>query len=309
MNVPLVAVTGATGFLGRHLVAALTREGARIRVLTRRDAPFEQVDTVPGTLADPDALARLVAGADAVIHAAGLIKARFPADFLTVNRDGTRAIALAGRRTGARLIVISSLAAREPRLSPYAESKRRGEAAARAVYEDVSGLLTIVRPPVIYGAPDQETLALFKIAALPLIPVFGTGRLALIHVNDAAAAIARLATGAATPGFYALADLNPAGYTMPDILAEAARVLDRRPRFIRLPGPILLAAGMASERWSALHDGTPIFTTGKAREALHPDWSVSPGELLPPEVYRPATGIAEGFRATAAWYKAAGWLS
>src|SRR3546814_13721984 len=86
----------------------------------------------------------------------------------------------------AHLIVVSSLAAREPHLSSYAASKRAGEIAAREVF---AGRLTIVRPSVIYGPGDRETLAIFKLAGQTLVPSVGkgTGRIALIHVSDAAA--------------------------------------------------------------------------------------------------------------------------
>ena len=82
----LVAVTGATGFVGPHLVAALARRGWKIRLLVRRWSPLPslagvEADLVLGDLSDEAALKRLVAGADTVIHAAGLIKARQPSGF------------------------------------------------------------------------------------------------------------------------------------------------------------------------------------------------------------------------------------
>jgi nucleoside-diphosphate-sugar epimerase len=140
------------------------------------------------------------------------------------------------------------------------------------------------------------------------VPVFGSGRIAIIHVADAAAAIARLAMGAGNAGLFALADPNPAGYQLRELLGEAARALGRNPRFIKVPNGILLAAGQASTWWGQFRGQTPIFTTGKARELLHPDWSVSPGEVLPASVHQSKIGISEGFRSTAAWYKSAGWL-
>src|SRR5260370_32617325 len=93
----IVAVTGATGFLGLHLVAALAHEGAQIRILVRRELEHElwrgiPLDVVPGSLEDARALERLAAGAGAIVHVAGLITARDPAAFLRPDRDGTPAI-------------------------------------------------------------------------------------------------------------------------------------------------------------------------------------------------------------------------
>ncbi len=311
----VVAVTGATGFLGVHLVAALAREGAVIRILARHGEHELwrgiDLDITPGRLDDGEALVRLIAGADAVVHVAGLIKARDRAAFMRTNCDGTCAIAEAARchAPNSRFIAISSLAAREPQVSDYAASKRAGEDAARSIYRDAPDRLVILRPPAIYGPWDRETLAIFKAASQPVIPVFGRGRTALMHVTDAAAAVARLAMGAGTAGLYALADDNPAGYRMIDLLEEAARAVGNpNPRFIRLPGVLLVAAGKLAAGWGRLAGHTPIFTAGKAREMLHADWSVSSVEILPPEIYRSKLGISEGFRETVDWYNSAGWL-
>jgi nucleoside-diphosphate-sugar epimerase len=312
----VVAVTGATGFLGQYLVAALAREGARTRILTRRDCASEiwrgiTLDVVRGSLEDARALERLAAGADAIVHVAGLIKAHDRAAFLRTNRDGTHAIAQAARlyAPASRFIAISSLVAREPQLSDYAASKRTGEQVARAIYGDALDRLVIIRSPAIYGPWDRETLAFFKAASRAVVPVFGSGRIAIVHVADAAAAIARLAMGAGAAGLYTLSDTNPAGYRMTDLLREAARAVGGSPRFVRLPDGVLLAAGKASAWWGQLRGHVPIFTAGKAREMLHPDWSVAPGEALPSSIYQSKIGISEGFRETAAWYKAAKWLT
>lgn len=312
----VVAVTGATGFLGQHLVVALACEGARIRILARRDCTHElwrgiPLDVVPGSLEDARALERLAAGADAIVHAAGLIKAHDRAAFLRANRDGTRAIAQAARLYAptSRFIAISSLAAREPQLSDYAASKQAGEQAVRAVYDNAPDRLVILRSPAIYGPWDRETLAIFKAASRAVVPVFGSGRIAIVHVADAAAAIARLAMGAGAAGLYTLSDTNPAGYRITDLLSEAARAVGSRPRFVRVPDKVLLAVGKASAWWGQRRGHAPIFTAGKAREMLHPDWSVAPNEALPHSIYQSKIGISEGFRETAAWYKAAKWLT
>ena len=164
-----IAITGASGFLGLHLVKTLCTQGSDVCALMRRPPlhPHWQDITpqiVPGDLNDTSALARLVDGADAVIHAAGLIRRAIWPRF-------RRSIAMvlapwqsrAASRPFARFVAISSLAAREPQLSHYAASKREGENALRDIYADAPQQLVIVRPPAIYGPWDTETLISFAL--------------------------------------------------------------------------------------------------------------------------------------------------
>jgi uncharacterized protein YbjT (DUF2867 family) len=114
------ALTGATGFLGLHVLPALARAGFQVRILARRAAAPAAWDglsyeTVHGDLSSPQALQALLQDADLVVHAAGLIKARRPADFYAVNRDGTAALAQAARRIAPQ--------ARSFRITPPASAK------------------------------------------------------------------------------------------------------------------------------------------------------------------------------------------
>ncbi len=311
----VVAVTGAAGFLGAHIVAALAAQGARLRILSHRRPPHPLWQSVPaefvaGSVTDAAACARLASGADAVIHAAGLIKANTRAAFFQVNAAGTATIAQATRGVApaARFVLVSSLAARAPQLSPYAASKQAGEAAARQAFATAPQQLVVLRPPAVYGPWDREMLALFKAARRPLAPVFGTGRAAIIHVRDAAAAIAAVALGAGSAGCHALPGPSLAAYTVRELLQEAARAVGGHPRLLPLPAGLLLAAGMVSG-WQARLRGTPaIFTAGKARELLHRDWVITAAEALPAGVHQPVIALRDGFRDTVAWYRSNGWL-
>ena len=139
MTAPVAALTGGTGFLGRYIAQAFVEAGWRVRVLIRQAPAHPMRETIAlelqlGSLSDAAALDRLVSGADVVVHAAGLVKALRRVEFMSVNRDGTARLAEAVARTagGTRLVLISSLAARSPAISAYAESKRAGEEATTA---------------------------------------------------------------------------------------------------------------------------------------------------------------------------------
>lgn len=305
----LAAVTGATGFLGQHLVRALSDDGWDVRILARRDpiSPFWrgiEPEVVIGGLHDAAALDRLCAGADVLIHAAGLIKARSRAAFDAVNRDGARDAAQAALRAKvSRTLLISSLAAREPQLSGYAGSKRAGEAAAAEV---LGARLTVVRPPAIYGPGDRETLAIFQAALTsPILPVFDPkARIAAMHVTDAARQIAAIAAKPPPQGLVTLCDDHPEGYGWRELVEAAARAVGREhPRIVRLPDQLLslLGAGGAIAR---LFGATPMLTPGKARELRHSAWGLSASEIclgLPSVAYT----LDEGFRDTVAWSRAA----
>ena len=306
---PLAALAGASGFLGRRLVRAFQHRGWQVRALVRRDADAtslsaEGVDTLLGDLLDVDSLARLQAGADAAINCAGLIKARDLGAFLAVNRDGAVRFAQAST---ARQVLVSSLAAREPQLSDYAASKRAGEEAALAV---AGGRLAVIRPPVIYGPGDRETLQLFRFAARSsLAPVPGAlaARLAMAHADDVAAAVVDLAERPSLAGTWALGGERPAGYGWEEIARAAWDAVGRRPRIVRLPAWSLMAAGSVSELSAPLQRAAPIFTRGKAREMLHGAWTVSSQELAPGAPAARYT-LESGFADAVRWYRAAGWL-
>ena len=308
MTKPVVAVTGATGFLGRHLVRALGLDGWTPRVLVRRDPIHPlwrdiEVEVVAGDLKTPGALDRLCGGAEVVIHLAGLIKAPSLPAFNAVNRDGARDAASAAKAAGARFILVSSLAAREPQLSNYAASKRAGEDVARQA--DPGAL--IVRPPAIYGPGDTETLALFELAAKsPVLPVLSPhSRVAMIHVQDAAAKLTAFCRRPVS-GLVELSDVRRDGYTWAEIMTAASEAMGRSPKLIRLPGGALIAAGTLADAWSYATNNPSVFGLGKARELLHNDWSLSSAPMAEgvPSVF----GLIDGFLHTVDWYREQGWL-
>ena len=184
----VLAITGGTGFVGRRLIDLALAGGHAVRALTRRtQPPRDGLTWVEGALDQPDALATLVADADAVIHVAGVVNAADRAGFATGNIDGTRAMIAAA--AGKRFVHVSSLSAREPQLSSYGWSKAEAEHLVEA-----SGLdWTIVRPTAVYGPGDTEMRDLFRMAARGVALLPPRGRASLIAVDDLAALLLILA--------------------------------------------------------------------------------------------------------------------
>ena len=305
----LVAVTGVTGFVGPHLVAALARRGFRLRLLVRRWSPLPSLagvaaDMVLGDLSDEPSLRRLVDGADAVVHAAGLIKARHPDDFLAVNRDGTaRLSALA---PDARFLLLSSLAAREPQLSPYAASKR----AAEEVVAGRSGPWLTVRAPAVYGPGDRETLAYFKAVARGFAPrpkVSGA-RLSLIHVADLAEALALALDRPPPVSTYEIDDGKEGGYSYRDMADAAGRALGRKPVSLAVPRALMAAIARANAVGQSLGGSVQILTPAKVREIFHADWTAHDRRLAAALGWHARFDLAAGFGETILWYRRQGWL-
>ena len=299
-----LAVTGGTGFVGSRLLDLAVQAGHRVQALTRRPMePRAGVDWVPGALEDSTALEALVAGADAVIHVAGLISGHRAADFERCNVDGTKAMLDAAKAAGVRRFVhVSSIAAREPALSLYGGSKARSEALVAE-----SGLsFAIVRPPAVYGPGDQETLELFKMARLGLVLLPPAGRLSLIHADD----LVRLLLALAEPGAPGGAtvepdDGRPGGWTHKQFAAALGAAVGRRGASLSVPAG-LLRLGARADR--LLRGDRAKLTADRAAYFCHPDWVVDPARAAPPELWRPGIATPDGLAATARWYREQGWL-
>lgn len=281
-------------------VRALVRPG-RSGGNRRLDFPSEQI---AGGLVDDGAVAELVEGADAVIHNAGLVRARSRDAFMRANRDGAEALAaatVAGAKAEAPFLLISSLAAGRPEVSPYAASKAAGEVVIRA---NLAGRpFAILRPPAIYGPRDAATKPLFDAFRRGFAPMVGprAARLAMIHVDDAAQAALASLGAAATSGSVYEVDDGAGGHRWSEIAAAASAATGRKVRPLPIPGPLILAAGAFGSLVAALGLGAPFLTLGKAREALVGDWIVDP-ECAPPD-WAPTIPLQSGFTTTLTWYR------
>ena len=302
-------MTGATGFLGRQIVRALADDGWRVRILTRRDpvaSLWRQIEpeVVLGDLGDDQAVSRLCAGADVVVHGAGLVKARSRAAFDRVNVEGARRLALAATRAP-HVVLISSLSAREPGLSHYSASKRAGEVAMMGILGD---RLTIVRPCAIYGPGDRELLPVFQAAGrLPILPVLSpAARVTMIHVGDAARQVAELAAAHPAGLTVALSDARTDGYSWRELMAEAARACGRSPWLAPIPQGLIHALGITND-FTALLGAAPMLSSAKARELTHLDWSITLQERSGAKLAA-AYDLAAGFAHTVASYRSAAWM-
>jgi len=299
-----LAVTGGTGFVGSHLIDAALAAGHEVKALTRRaQEPRERVIWISGGLEDRDALKALVEDADAVIHVAGVISAPDGASFEHGNVTGTLAMLAAATAGGVRRFVhVSSLAAREPKLSLYGASKARAEELVES-----SGLdWAIVRPPAVYGPGDRETLELFKMAKRGLVLLPPKGRVSLIQVDDLARLLLALtARGAPRRLVIEPDDGTPGGWSHKEFAKALGQAVGRRNVSLSAPRMLMRLAARI-DGW--VRRGRAKLTLDRAAYFSHPDWVVSSGRFPPPDLWHPRIETHEGLAQTARWYEEQGWL-
>ena len=298
-----MALTGATGFIGRALVRTLLAEGYSVRALTRRkQRPVEGLRWAPGSLADPSSLAGLVAGAEAIIHCAGRVRGRGAREFDLTNVAGTRnlldAVVAAHVATAPppRFLLISSLAAREPGLSWYAQSKYLGEQAARRYRDRLA--LAIYRPTAVYGPGDKEMAPLFKLSKRGMLPAVGrpVNRISLLHVDDLVAAVRADCPpdGAdVVVGTYELDDGRPGGYDYATLAGIAEKAWRRKVVLLPVPMALLRLVAAVNLALARLFRYSPMLTPPKLREIRHPDWVCDNEPLTAASGWRPTIRLAD----------------
>jgi len=279
-----------------------------VRVLARSpDAALEaDADLVRGRLEDPSALTELVDGCRTVVHCAGAVRAPSSAAFHRVNADATALLGRLCAERGARLVLISSLAAREPHLSPYAASKRAAE--------DALGSATdldwaAIRPPLVYGPGDRATLPVFRMMKHGWLatPSVGGARFSAIYRDDLADAVAALAASDAR-GIFDISDGAPNGYAWADMAVAAADHLGRRVRMVGVPRTAMRAVAAVNAFAAKLTGGAPMLYPGKVRELYHIDWACGAGPLMRATGWRPRTALGRGVAQTFGWYADNEWL-
>lgn len=305
----LIAVTGGTGFIGRATVQALLDQGYRVRIFARNYSSkllFQghEVEIVLGDLSDRVVQFRLLKGADYILHMAGATKAWKAQGFFEVNHVLTKSLLENARQFApkARFILVSSLAAREAELSPYAASKRAAEDVVKELWDEKSWV--IIRPPAVYGPGDKELWPLFKAARKGILPLPMTkqSRVAMIHVSDLADDILNVLDekNCITNCIIEVSDENNVGYTPKDIGAAFEKALGRSLKQILIPLSLLKLAAIIGKlsRWFARQP--PMLLPHKIPELTHADWSVRRSHL---QEGKARITLSEGLLDTLNWYR------
>lgn len=298
-------MTGATGFVGGATMRDAITAGWHVRALTRRPQPErEGVTWIAGALDKPDSLAEMAAGSHAVMHIAGVVNVPTRAAFEAGNATATGHVVDAARGAGvSRFIHVSSLTAREPRVSNYGWSKARAEAIVQA-----SGLdWTIVRPPAVFGPGDTEMLDLFRMAqrGIALVP---SGRLSAIYVDELARLLVALAADRelSIGAIYEPDDGRETGWSHRSFARAVGRAVGRnRVSALRIPATILKATGQLDK---LVRRNRAKLTPDRARYIAHPDWVATQGACPPPDLWHPEIDTVDALAETVRWYRRENWL-
>lgn len=306
----VIALTGATGFLGKHLLQHYSEAGYKVRALTRKPRDNnDHVEWIEGNLDDGDALNKLCEGANIVIHCAGLTKALNRNEFFDVNLGGTKNLLKAAKAQNIdRFLLISSLAAREPQISHYGASKNAAEGALKSGKWPFRW--TIIRPPAIYGPHDMEILKIFKSSKFGFLPAPGSpkNRFSMIHVDDLADAIVKLPDTGHNHDIVELDDGKANGYRLSDICNAVEAIDGKRPSLIPVPFPILALLGIFSDLIAHITRKPAMLTLSSAYHLSHPDWTIKNSRRPNIPNHSPRFGLEAGLQNTLEWYRQNGHL-
>ncbi|MCD6086477.1 MAG: NAD-dependent epimerase/dehydratase family protein [Candidatus Hydrothermae bacterium] len=317
-------VTGATGFIGSHLVKVLIDKGFDVRVLVRKTSNLRWIEGLPverflGELTDPASLEGISEGVDYVFHLAALLKGHRKEDYIRGNATATENLlrALADSKGIRRFVYLSSQAAAGPALHPRTEDEEARPVSyyglGKLLAEEAvrrSGLpYTILRPPAVYGPRDRELLFYFRSlkrghAVLPGNPEV----VKVIYVEDLVEAIVNSALSDTTlRKTYFVA--GEESLSAEALLREIARALGmERPRITKLPPQIVLPPVAFWSFVQRLFGKASMVNPDKIRELSQPGWNCSIEAAKKDFGFTPRHSLREGLSKTVKWYRETGWL-
>lgn len=326
-----ILVTGASGFIGSHLVELLVSQGHDVHAMVRRSSNTRFIHHLPihlvqASLADPASLQSAVAGVDMVYHLAGLNVARNRQEFFQANQEGTRHLLEATERYAPdvrRFVYLSSLTVVGPSLTPdnpadeswpmrpitlYGESKAAAEEVVRSMMRRVPA--TIVRAPAVYGERDAEILRFFKMVAIGIAPMIGFDKklVSLVHAADLVRGYALAAESPKAIGetyFVSSEELyawDRVGRTTAEIMGKKFLV------HLRVPHAVVYAAAGASGFIGRFQKKPSVFNYEKGRDITRRYWICSIEKAKRELGYRPEVSLEEGVERTVRWYRDFKWL-
>lgn len=328
MTGPLALVSGASGFVGSHIVDELLRQGVRVRCVLRRTSPRRWLEGKPveihvADLGDLPGLTAAARGASWIVHAAGLIRGHSAGAFHEANVAGTERMLRAALEAGPglrRFLLVSSQAAAGPSrdgrpvsegqrpqpVTAYGVTKLRAEELVLSLRERIP--VVVLRPPTVYGPRDVEGLRYFRAVQQHLRPALRRdGRFSVVYAEDLARAT-RLALNdeRAVGNVYFVAGPDLTGYA--EMGGLIARTLGTWTVPVSPPRWVLFAAAFMADGAARIVGRSALWNPQKVREVTSGDWICSSARFRDALGWEPAVSLGEGVARTARWYREAGWI-
>lgn len=324
----IIAVTGATGFIGSHTVEALLARGYRVRCLVRPERADlkwlreSAAEVLRVRLNDEAAVRRALTGCDAVVHIAGVTRAKRRQDFVRGNVELTNTLLAASRDAGTirTFCFMSSLTAIGPSpaespatedtpcrpITAYGSSKLQAEQACRA-FED-HFRVSILRPPAVYGPRDGDILHMFRWIKFGLLPVMGNEYklMSMLYVADLARAVVSVLESDRKGSTYIVSD--PDVHSYHDLAETAASLLGTRIRRLPVPVPLVYLIAGATQAVTWLLPNPSVVNLDKVRDLLAAHWICNPEKIRRELGFSTEVRPREGLERTLAWYRGNGWL-
>ncbi len=330
MSRRLIALTGATGFLGSHIADVLLSRGFAVRAAVRKTSNHrwikgKDIETMVVDLADSESCDRFLEQSCGLIHCAGAVTATSEQQYQQANVTTTKNLLARAQSTWAKrddfpaFVFISSMAAHGPAgidepavetntptpITAYGRSKLAAEIAVQDSQWNFRR--AILRPPSLYGPRDPEFLPLFKAAAMGITARLGrsmTG-LSLVHGRDAAEAAVALLTCEKADGIYFVDD-GKVGYDWAELATVLGLVSSKKIRTIQVPLVFLkIAATLVGGRRSA---SSPVLNPDRIRDLETAGWVCDGALLRRITGWTPSYDAAAGFAHTLKFFKEQDWL-
>ena len=326
---PHALVTGATGFIGSHLVESLLQKNYEVFCIVRKTSDLSLLKKLPctfidGDITDRNSLIDAVRDKDIIFHLGGLTKAKSVTDYYRVNADASQHLyeICLQHNPGIRKIVhVSSLAAAGPStpgkprvesdsenpLTDYGKSKLAGEKIAVSFMNKLP--ITIIRPPAVYGPREKDIFFYFQLIDKHIKPILGfqTKYLTIIHALDLVEAIVRAAESPQSTGHTYFVD-DGYVYSWQDLSSTIQKASGTWAIPLTIPEWLISGIAHIAEFFSRFSSNPALLNRQKIIELKQVAWTTNSEKIKRDLGFSPKYDLLKGCKMTVDWYRENGWL-